>query len=117
MLLQLYHPVAYAIRALNSVEQKYPQIDKELLAIEYGSKKYHTYAYVRNIGIRTDHQPLKSITKKPLWMASPRLQKLHTTCNATKLKRKDMCLKRFLVDTLFRAIYQLLNQLLKMMLL
>ena len=75
VLLQLNHPVAYASRALNDAEQRYPQIDKELLAIVYGCEKFHTYTHGRDIGIQTDHQPLVPIVKTPLWMTSPRLQK------------------------------------------
>ena len=36
VLLQLNHPVACASTGLNDAEQRYPQIDKELLAIVYG---------------------------------------------------------------------------------
>ena len=47
VLLQLNHLVAYASRALNDAEQRYPQIDKELLAIVYGCE----VSYVHMAGI------------------------------------------------------------------
>jgi len=66
VLLQEGRLVAYASRALNEAEQNYPQIDKELLATVYGCEKFHTYTYVRDIDVQTDHQPLVSIVKKSL---------------------------------------------------
>lgn len=105
VLLQQSQPVAYASRALNDAEQRYPQIDKELLAIVYGCEKFHTYTYGRDIEVQTDHQPLVSIVKKPLWMASPRLQKLLIRLQRYQVKEIGYVPGKFLylADTLSRA--------------
>ena len=50
--LQFNHPGVYASRALNDAEQRYPQIDKELLAIVYGCEKFHTYIYSKDLVYR-----------------------------------------------------------------
>ena len=47
VLLQLNHPVACASTGLNDAEQRYPQIDKKLLAIVYGCK----VSYIHMAGI------------------------------------------------------------------
>ncbi|CAC5380359.1 unnamed protein product [Mytilus coruscus] len=68
-------PVAYASRALTQTQQRYPQIEKETLAIVYGCNKFHKYVYGRQVQIETDHKPLQSIFLKPLHQTPPRLQK------------------------------------------
>ena len=67
-------PLAYYSRLLNDTEKRYAQIEKEMLAIVYGLKKFHIYAYGRDIDIITDHKPLVSIVQKPLSKAPRRLQ-------------------------------------------
>ena len=52
VLLQFNHPRVYASRALNDAEQRYPQIEKELLAIVYGWEKFHTYIYGKDLVYR-----------------------------------------------------------------
>ena len=44
-LLEGIQPVAYASRALNSTERNYAQIEKEMLAIVFGTKTFHQYIY------------------------------------------------------------------------
>lgn len=105
VILQEKQPVAYASRALTETEQGYPQIDKELLAIVFGCEKFHTYVYGRPIDVQTDHQPLVSIVKKPICMASPRLQRLlirlqrYTINDLAYVPGKYL----YLADTLSRA--------------
>jgi hypothetical protein len=74
--LQEGKPVAYASRALTSAQQQYAQMEKELLAIVYGCRKFHQYVYGRELEVETDHKPLQSIFKKPLHQAPSRLQKM-----------------------------------------
>lgn len=76
VLIQNQKPVAYASRALTETQQKYPQIEKETLAIVYGCNKFHEYVYGREINIETDHKPLQSIFRKSLLQTPPRLQRL-----------------------------------------
>ncbi|MCG8076812.1 MAG: DDE-type integrase/transposase/recombinase, partial [Candidatus Thiodiazotropha taylori] len=68
--------IAYASKSLTKTEQGYAQIEKELLAILFGCKRFHQYTYGRPIRVHTDHKPIESIMKKPLSAASPRLQRM-----------------------------------------
>ena len=54
----------------------YTQIEKELLAILYGCKRFHQFTYGRNIIVHCDHKPIESIMKKALAAAPPRLQRM-----------------------------------------
>ena len=76
VLIQNQKPVAYASRALTQTQHRYPQIEKETLAIVYGCNKFHEYVYGRRVQIETDHKPLQSIFLKPLHQTPPRLQRL-----------------------------------------
>ena len=69
-------PVAFASKALTDVESRYANIERELLAVVYGYKKFHTYLYGRSFTIHTDHKPLESIHLKHLTAAPPRLQRM-----------------------------------------
>lgn len=53
-------PIAYASRMMTTTEQKYPQIDKEALAIVWAQKFFH-YLYARHWTLITDHKPLTQI--------------------------------------------------------
>ena len=48
-------PIAFASRTLAKVEQKYSQIEKEVLAIMFAVKKLHQYLYGRPFTIYSDH--------------------------------------------------------------
>ncbi|CAI5681852.1 unnamed protein product [Oreochromis niloticus] len=76
VMLQDGKPVAYASKSLNSTEQNYAQIEKELYAVLFGCKRFHEYMYGRHVTIESDHKPLESILKKPLASAPPRLQRM-----------------------------------------
>ena len=54
-------PVAYASRTLSASERNYSQIEKEVLSLIYGLRKFHQYLYARNFTIITDHKPLLAI--------------------------------------------------------
>ena len=65
VLLQLHHddwhPVAYASCAMSKSERNYSQIEKETLAVVYGSDQFNQYVYGRRYIIESDHKPLQSI--------------------------------------------------------
>lgn len=73
VMLQDGKPVAFASKSLNTTEQNYTQIEKELHAILFGCTRFHQYIYGHKVLVQTDHKPLESITKKPLGVAPPRL--------------------------------------------
>ena len=54
-------PIAYASRTLTTTEQRYPQMDKEALAIVWAVQKFFTYLYARHWTLITDHKPLSQI--------------------------------------------------------
>lgn len=66
--------VAYASRALTETEQRWFQIEKELLAVTFAAEHFHHYIYGREVEVENDHKPLETIIRKPLQNASPRIQ-------------------------------------------
>ncbi len=69
-------PIAYASKSLTPTEQRYACIERELLAIVYGTQRFHTFLYGRSFQVITDHKPLVSIVEKSLTAAPPRLQRM-----------------------------------------
>ena len=55
-------PIAFACKSLTDTETRYANIERELLAIIYGCKKFHTYLYSRTFIMETDHKPLKILS-------------------------------------------------------
>ncbi|MCG7877651.1 MAG: RNase H-like domain-containing protein, partial [Candidatus Thiodiazotropha endolucinida] len=111
VLIQENQPIAYASRALTKAQQNYAQIEKETLAITFGCNKFHQYVYGREIIVESDHLPLKSIFKKPLFKAPLRLQKLLLDLQKYDLKvtfKPGNSL--YLADTLSRAYLNETNE-------
>ena len=103
-ILQDGHPLAFASRSLTPSEERYAQIEKELLAILFGIEKFHQYTYGRPIDVLTDHKPLVAIFNKGLDKISARLQRmllrlLKYNLNVSYLPGKEM----YVADTLSRA--------------
>lgn len=103
-LLQEGQPIAYASRALTDTEKNYAQIEKELLAIVFSTKKFHQYVYGRSVNVQSDHKPLEAIFKKPLSKAPARLQRM-----LLQLQKYDLIVQytpgkdMLIADTLSRA--------------
>ena len=94
VLLQESKPVMYVSRALTEMEQRYSNIERELLATVFALKRLNHYTFGRTITVQSDHQPLQSIWKKSIVSASPRLQRLllrltHYDLNIEFLRGKE----------------------------
>ncbi|KAL6471890.1 hypothetical protein MHYP_G00205400 [Metynnis hypsauchen] len=75
-LMKAGQPIAYGSRALTPTERGYAQIEKECLAILFGMEKFHQYTYGRKVEVQSDHKPLETIMRKPLFNAPKRLQRM-----------------------------------------
>ena len=80
------------------------QIEKELLAIVFSCEKFDHFTFGRTVHVQSDHKPLESILKKPLYRAPKRLQAM-----MMRLQRYDLIISYvsgkllYLADTLSRA--------------
>ena len=61
VLLQESKPVMYVSRALTETEQRYSNIERELLVIVFALERLNHYTFGRTITVQGDHQPLQSI--------------------------------------------------------
>ena len=78
-------PITYASHTLAPAERKYPQIEKEGLAVVFGVKKFHHYLLGRTFTVYSDHKPLQFLfsEKRPVpTMASSRIQRWALTLSA-----------------------------------
>ena len=78
-------PVAYASRTLTAAEKRYSQLEKEGLAIIFGTKKFHNYLYGRFFLIESDHKPLAYLFNEAKGIsptASSRIQRWALTLGA-----------------------------------
>ena len=69
-------PIAYASRTLSAAERRYAQVDREALAVAFGTRKFHLYLCGRHFTIVTDHKPLLGLldaTKATPAVCSPRI--------------------------------------------
>ncbi len=102
--LQENGPIAYASRTMTETEQRYSQIEKELLAVLFACKKFYHYIYGRQVVVETDHKPLITIMQKPMHAIPARLQNMRL-----QLQKYDISLvykkgaELYLADTLSRA--------------
>ena len=105
VLLQDGQPVAFTSSTLSATEVSYAPIEKEYLAIKVACTKSYQYLYGKqDVVVHSDHQPLKTIFKKPLSKAPKRLQRMMLQLPPFKFtvvykKGKYM----YLADTLSRA--------------
>ena len=76
VLLQESKPFMYISRALTETEQRYSNIERELLAIVFALERLNHYTFGRTITVQSNHQHLQNIWKKSIVSASQRLQRL-----------------------------------------
>ncbi|XP_033758666.1 uncharacterized protein LOC117340982 [Pecten maximus] len=58
------HPIAYASRKLLPRERRYSVMEKECLAMVWGTDKFAQYLLGREFQVETDHQPLTCLSNK-----------------------------------------------------
>ena len=104
-LIQEGRTIEYASKSLSETQQKWAQIEKELLAVVAGLEKFDQYTYGRRVYVQNDQKPLENILCKPLCQAPRRLQNL-----LMRLHRYDCEFQYvegpqlFIADTLSRAV-------------
>ncbi|XP_057380138.1 uncharacterized protein K02A2.6-like [Daphnia carinata] len=76
VLMQRGQPIEFASRTLTDTQQRYAQIEKELLAVQFGLQHFHQYVYGQTVSVETDHKPLIGIHHKPIASCSPRIQRM-----------------------------------------
>ena len=54
-------PIGYVSRSLNTAERGYSTIEKEVLAIIFGVKKFNQFLYSHKFTIQTDYKPLEGL--------------------------------------------------------
>lgn len=74
VLIQDGHPVAFASRTLSHSEQKWAQIEKELLAIVFSCQRFHFFLYGREFTVESDHKPLEKLVLRDIDDVTKRLQ-------------------------------------------
>ena len=89
---------------LSEAQQRYAQIEKELLAIVFACEKFNQFIYGKTVDVETDHKPLVSIFKKALNDCPMRLQRM-----LLRLQQYDLQVnykkgtELYVADTLSRA--------------
>ncbi|XP_064469299.1 uncharacterized protein K02A2.6-like [Ornithodoros turicata] len=84
-------PLAYSSRSFTGAQEKYAQIEKEMLAIVHGCKKFHHYIFGQHtVVVETDHKPLQAIFAKSLHECPQRLQRMR------------LCLQAYSLDVRYR---------------
>ena len=66
VLLQEGQPVAYSSTFLTPTQKRYCQIEKELLAGQFGLIRYKQYVYGQQVAVEMDHKPLIGLDDKPI---------------------------------------------------
>ena len=66
----------YISRTLTENEQRYPNIEPELLVIVFAHERLNHYTAGYRVKVESDHEPLMSIWKKSIASTSKRVQRL-----------------------------------------
>lgn len=98
-------PIGFASRTLTKAEMNYAMIEKELLAVLFGCRRFDQL-FVGNplVTVKTDHKPLVTIFKQPLLNAPKRLQAMLMALQRYNIKIEFVSgSKNYVADTLSRA--------------
>ena len=75
-LLQDDKPIALASKTIIPAETCYANIERDMLAVVFGCERFHNYFFATNFIVQSDHKPLEMITRKNLFAAPTRLQRM-----------------------------------------
>lgn len=78
--------IAFASKALTEVEERYANIEREMLAVVHGAERFHTFVYGSTFVVESDHKPLEAIHLKNISGAPPRLQRMLLRIQAYDLR-------------------------------
>ena len=77
---------------------------RRVIAIVFGTNKFHQYIYGKQVSVETDHKPLESLFKETLSKAPQRIQRMMLRFQHYDLKVNYVLGNQLLiVDTLSRA--------------
>jgi hypothetical protein len=112
VLLQGGQPVEFAAQSLTATQCLYAQVEKEMLAIQFGLTRFHQYVYGREVIVESDHQPLVRINKKPLSDLTPRLQRMrmqiqHYSYHVVHVPGKQMYVSDYLSRSCKAKTYEI----------
>ena len=74
VLIQHGKPIAFASKSLSDCEQRYTNIEREMLAVVFGCERFHMYVYGKSFVLESEHKPLEMINLKNLAAALQILQ-------------------------------------------
>lgn len=98
--MQRQQPIVFASRGLIDTERGCAQTEKEILAVLFWMEWLHQLTFGHKVDMKSDHQPLESMKKKPLLSDYHTLVKLHCYEAGIRLCPGKLVLA---VDTLSRA--------------
>ncbi|GFX43724.1 reverse transcriptase domain-containing protein [Trichonephila clavipes] len=91
-------------RFLGMTQQRYAQIEKELMAVIYRLEHFNYYTYGRIVTVQTDHKPILGLSKKPYNTISPRLQRMLLRLNKYNIQLEHVPGNNLVIaDALSRA--------------
>ena len=76
VLLQNGKPIAFVSKTLIDCEQRYANIERDMLTVVFGSERFHTYLLGKRFLVQSDQKPLEIIHRKNLAAAPQRLQRM-----------------------------------------
>ena len=100
-----WRPIAYASRAMTSTEQRYAQIEKEVLAITWACERFSDYLLGMRFPVETDHKPLvpllgsKNLEELPVRVQRFRMRLMRFDFTISHVPGKQLVI----ADTLSRA--------------
>lgn len=79
--------ISYGSRALNDVETRYSQTEREALAVVWGYEHFHLYLFGNQFKIISDHKPLESIFNNPNSKPPARIERWRLKLQQFSIKR------------------------------